>query len=356
MEFPAAVRAELESMLDGADIKELAANAERVSKRYRDNTCGASQAALNSAGRNGKGKGKGHDPFGASARGRGEVLAYAAARMPATFGAAARAILLSAEPFKGEIHSVLDVGAGTGAAALAAWELLGGAEITCMERDRDMAAVGERLLKAEAVNARWIRGDLSKEVPFSADLVICAYCLSELKPSERAAAVSRLWDAAGKLLIIVDTGTPAGFELIKTMRGRLAELGGNIVAPCPHARECPLEAGDWCHFTARTARSCLQKRLKNGEAPYEDEKFCFLAVSREKYPLVSARVLRHPLIESGKITLRLCESGGISDRVITRKSPLFKAARKAACGDAFDKTADKAYSRPVIQAVYPKER
>ncbi len=327
MEFPATVRAELESMLEGADIKELAANALRISKRYRDNTCGASQASPKVTGRTRN---------GVSARGRGEVLAYAAARMPATFGAVARALMLSAESFKGEIHSVLDVGAGTGAAALAAWELLDGADITCMERDGDMASVGERLLKAEGIDARWIRGDLSKEVPFTADLVICAYCLSELKPSERAAAVSRLWDAAGKLLIIVDSGTPAGFELIKTVRERLAAFGGNIVAPCPHARECPLEAGDWCHFTARTARSCLHKRLKNGEAPYEDEKFCFLAVSRAKYPPVSARVLRHPLIESGKITLRLCESSGISDRVITRKSPLFKAARKSACGDAFD--------------------
>ncbi len=323
MEFPIEVRAELESILDGADIKELAANAERVSKRYRDNVCG------------GTAKGRGVKDNFVSARGRGEILAYAAARMPATFGAAARALSLSTENFTGEISSVLDVGAGTGAASLAAYELFGAENIVCFERDPDMAAMGERLLKAGGINARWIKGDLSEAIPAQADLVICAYCLSELKDNARAAAVKRLWDAARKLLVIVDTGTPAGFKLIKAARGELLGFGGNILAPCPHECECQLDEGDWCHFTVRVARSALLKRLKNGDAPYEDEKFCFLAVSREKNPRCEARVLRHPFIESGKVTLRLCESGGISDRLITRKDSAFKAARKALCGDAF---------------------
>ncbi len=323
MEFPGEVRAELERGLEGVDIKELAANAERVSKRYRDNVCGAAKVS-------------GVKDNFVSARGRGEIMAYAAARMPATFGAAARALSLSMESYTGEISSVLDVGAGTGAASLAAYELFGAEDIVCFERDPDMSALGERLLKAGGINARWIKGDLSETIPVRAELVICAYCLSELKAGERAAAVKRLWSAAEKLLVIVDTGTPAGFGIIKAARGELTGLGGNILAPCPHECDCPLDKEDWCHFTARVARSALLKRLKNGDAPYEDEKFCFLAVSREKYPRCGARVLRHPLIESGRVTLRLCQSGGISDRLITRNSPMFKAGRKARCGDALE--------------------
>ncbi len=334
MEFPREVRERLESGLEGEDIKELAANAERISKRYRDNVCGDT-AAESQRERGGKGGNS-----GVSARGRKEVLAYSAARMPATFGAAARALSLSIENFNGEIGSVLDVGAGTGAAALAAFKLLGAEDMICFERDGDMSAVGDELLKAGGINARWITGDLSKDIPAEADLVICAYCLSELRPPERAAAVERLWRAANKLLVIVDAGTPAGYELIKATRAEVVSLGGNILAPCPHERECSLDKGDWCHFTARVARSALLKRLKNGDAPYEDEKFCFLAASRERYPRCEARVLRRPFIESGRVTLRLCESGSVCDRLITRRSPMFKAARKALCGDAFIITED----------------
>ena len=95
-----------------------------------------------------------------------------------------------------------------------------------------------------------------------------------------------------------------------------------------------LPADDWCHFTARVARSKLHKQLKGGDAPYEDEKFCFLAVAREPCE-TKARILRHPKIESGLITLKLCTDNGICERKITRKDPLFKAARKSDSGDSF---------------------
>ena len=85
----------------------------------------------------------------------------------------------------------------------------------------------------------------------------------------------------------------------------------------------------------RVARSRLHKQLKGGEAPYEDEKFCFLAASREDVSPCAARVLRHPRIDSGRITLRLCTADGAEERVVTKKSPLFKAARKSDAGGSF---------------------
>ena len=69
--------------------------------------------------------------------------------------------------------------------------------------------------------------------------------------------------------------------------------------------------------------------------PYEDEKFCFLAASREDVSPCAARVLRHPRIDSGRITLRLCTPDGVEERVVTKKSPLFKAARKSDAGGSF---------------------
>ena len=96
-----------------------------------------------------------------------------------------------------------------------------------------------------------------------------------------------------------------------------------------------MTGGDWCHFQQRVARSRLHKQLKGGDAPYEDEKFCFLALTKEAPEAAcGARVLRHPLIAPGRITLTLCESGAVQNRVVTKKDPLWKQARKIHAGDS----------------------
>ena len=166
-------------------------------------------------------------------------------------------------------------------------------------------------------------------------MVVSSYCLNELAAEERKKALVRLWEHTDKLLVLIEPGTPEGASQLREARKTLIEAGGYVVAPCPSNGECTLPTDDWCHFTARVARSKLHKQLKGGDAPYEDEKFCFLAVSKSEY-CGKARILRHPKIESGKITLRLCTEQGISDRIVTRKSPLFKAARKSDSGDSFD--------------------
>ena len=95
--------------------------------------------------------------------------------------------------------------------------------------------------------------------------------------------------------------------------------------------------GDWCHFAVRVQRTKLHKQLKGGDVPYEDEKYAYLALTRQQ-PAAScaARVLRHPLIAPGKITLTLCEGGEKKLRAVTKKDPLWKRARKIGAGDAID--------------------
>ena len=95
--------------------------------------------------------------------------------------------------------------------------------------------------------------------------------------------------------------------------------------------------GDWCHFAVRVQRTKLHKQLKGGDVPYEDEKYAYLALTRQP-PAAScaARVLRHPLIAPGKITLTLCEGGEKKLRPVTKKDPLWKRVRKIGAGDAID--------------------
>jgi ribosomal protein RSM22 (predicted rRNA methylase) len=313
MEFPREITERILELAAEENSRAMSKAAGELSERYRSNSGGGKPLVS----------------------GRRDILAYAAVRMPATFGAVGRALELALAHFDGEINSVLDAGAGTGAASLAAELLTDCREITCLERDGDMLSLCGELLECAGISAAMKQCDITDGFGEKADLVLSSYCLNEMKRADRAKTLEALWNAAEKLLVIVEPGTPEGFAQLKEARATLLSLGGHVVAPCPINGECPIEDGDWCHFTARIARTKLHKQLKGGDAPYEDEKFCFIAVSREQCSPCGQRILRHPRIESGRITLRLCGADGISDKMYTKKSALFKAARKADCGDEF---------------------
>lgn len=319
MELPAEIRGEIERLLAEENRSQLAAAAEDISRRYRGNN-GSGRRLVSS---------------------RRDILAYAAVRMPATFGAVSRALELTLECLpseRREFSTALDIGAGTGAASHAAAIIAGCDRIECIEREPEMIALGKRLTELCGVPAEWTCSDITGGFDNSdnkAELVLCSYCLNELSQSARKTALRRLWDSTQRLLLIVEPGTPEGYEQILAAREQLISLGAHIAAPCPHTNTCQLETGDWCHFTVRVARSRLHKQLKGGDAPYEDEKFCFLAASREPVIPCAARILRHPGINSGRITLNLCTADGIEERIVTKKSPQFKAARKSGAGDSF---------------------
>lgn len=269
-----------------------------------------------------------------------EALAYAIARMPATFGAVCTALGHTMNCYHEPIRSVLDVGAGTGAVCWAVRENCPDAEqFTCLERERAMSKLGQELMTADPVleQAAWLRQDLSSsEINCHADLVCESYALNELSDSARENVVSQLWDAADGLLLLIEPGTPVGFSHLKKAREQLLQKGGHVVAPCPHSETCPLGDDDWCQFTCRVSRSRLQKALKGGDAPFEDEKFSFLAVSKTPVEVPTGRILRHPAKASGHIGLRLCTADGICDVTVTKKhGSLYKLARKAESGDAF---------------------
>lgn len=313
MEFPAEVQNRINELADGVELKTLRAAAEKLSESYR------------AEGANGK----------RGAVSKTDVIAYSAVRMAATFAAVSKSLELTLDRFGGGISSILDVGAGTGAGAVAAARLTGCDNVTCIEREENMLALGRELCSCAGVPAAWEQRDIALGVEQSADLVICAYCLNELPEAQREIAVSQLANAANKLLLIVEPGTPFSFAGMKRTREALISMGFGIAAPCPHENACPLPPDDWCHFTARAQRSKLHKLLKNADAPYEDEKFCFIAAAKGEFTPCEARVLRRPIINSGRITLTLCTGDGVKTETVTKKSPLFKAARKVGHGGEF---------------------
>ena len=318
MELPFALKAAIEEKCAAHPTADLIAAARNISERYRNESGHGKRLLTEDV----------------------EALSYAVVRMPATFGAVSTALRHTLDCFDAPIATVLDVGAGTGAATWAVHEALDGeATFTCLEREEAMIRLGSGLMaEDEALSrVRWVRHDLSAiPVGQEADLVIASYALNELSEDKRAEVLRSLWDCAEKLLVIIEPGTPVGFAQLRKARETLIALGGHVAAPCVHQGECPLPAEDWCQFTVRVARSRLHKLLKGGDVPYEDEKFSYLAVAKESARPAECRILRHPQKESGRITLRLCMQEGIQDKVVTKKQgELFKRARKADSGDAF---------------------
>lgn len=272
-----------------------------------------------------------------------EVLAYAAVRMPATMGAVASVLewTVSCAPTFNP-KSMLDVGAGTGAASIMASEFFDLNSIVCLEREPAMMKLGQELMRASAVDvlkkARWQKYDMvTDEMSPLADLVVVAYALNELTERTRLDVVKKLWNATNDVLVLIEPGTPEGYRQIIRARDELSKFGAYMVAPCPHSWECPMIGNDWCHFSCRIARGKTHRRIKRAELSYEDEKFSYLVVSRRPYTPVKGRILRHPTIGRGRIALTVCMLNGIREITVSKKDgEHYKSARKLSWGAAFD--------------------
>src|SRR5207245_120061 len=181
-------------------------------------------------------------------------------------------------------------------------------DATLVEVSPVFRACGERLAAtAPLPRVTWQKVDIAKDALDGAplDLVTMAYVLNELAPKVQSLVVERLWRLTADTLVIVEPGTPAGWQRIMAARGQLIEAGAHVIAPCPHAQACPLSPPDWCHFAERVARSRVHRQAKGADVPWEDEKFSYLAVSRRPAEANAARVIAHPRKGSGRITLKL---------------------------------------------------
>ena len=298
--------------------KQLSADAQRLSLRYRTETRTGERLIST----------------------HGEAVAYAITRMPATYGAAYSALEYSVGLLENPPTTLLDVGAGTGAASWAASVLLDLERVVCFEREEVMLNLGRQIMSGEGdvlSQVEWVRADLLTDAPsVTADLVVAAYVFNEMTDRQRTEGILKLWNAANRMLLLIEPGTSAGYAQILQARELLLNHGGRIAAPCPHESTCMLPLGDWCHFSCRVPRSSLHRILKDGDAPYEDEKFTYLAVVRGDACRTDARVLRHPLIEKGRMTFKLCTETGIHERQIRKRDgDLYKCAKKIKWGDSF---------------------
>ncbi|MBL1104633.1 small ribosomal subunit Rsm22 family protein [Streptomyces sp. 5-8] len=314
------LRTALAELLDGLPPTEVAAAVDRLIANYR----GATPT---------------HAPI---LRDRADVAAYAAYRMPATFEAVRSALEAFAETVPGWTPgSHVDVGGGTGAATWAVtttWP--GERSVTVLDWAEPALALGRQIAAANPSleKARWQRARIGADLTLDAtDLVTVSYVLNELSAADRTALVDAAAGAA-RTVVIVEAGTPAGYDRVIEARDRLVRAGFRIAAPCPHSAACPIVPGtDWCHFSARVGRSSLHRQVKGGSLAYEDEKFSYVAATLLPAEPAPARVVRRPQIRKGQVLLDLCEAEEQLRRttVTKRHGDLYKAARDADWGDTW---------------------
>ncbi|MCX5481310.1 methyltransferase type 11 [Kaistia geumhonensis] len=318
MDLPPGLRSAVDAALAGVSTDRLAGAAALLSSRYRGEV------------RDGRFHVDGEDA----------VLAYLAARLPATYAATRRAMgyVAGMLPDFAPV-TLLDLGAGPGTASFAAADCWPGlVSATLCEGSAAMRRAAERLAGSDTLSRTIAVMDLAGRLPELAahDLVVVAYVLDEMEADQRRRLVEAAWAAATGLLLIVEPGTPAGWQRILDARASLIAAGAHVAAPCPHEEPCPLLPPDWCHFAARLPRSRTHLRTKQASVPFEDEKFIYLAASRRAPESPGARVLSPPRAGSGRVSLKLCEGDGqVRERLVTRREgDDFRVARRADWGDS----------------------
>jgi ribosomal protein RSM22 (predicted rRNA methylase) len=269
-----------------------------------------------------------------------DAMAYALARMPATYAAVTASFnaLLQVRPDFAP-QSLLDVGAGPGTASWAAASAFASLRsLTLLDANPALRALALELAHDGHLPApRYVQGDAVAGIADApaADLVVASYVINELDDAPRAALTEMMWAKTADMLVVVEPGTPAGSRRILELRRRLIARGAHVAAPCPHDAECPLASPDWCHFTRRLPRLRAHKQLKAAELPYEDEKFSYVALSRTPVIGRPVRVLAQPQVGKIAVTAKLCTPDGIEIATAPRRDKAaYARLRKLNWGDA----------------------
>jgi ribosomal protein RSM22 (predicted rRNA methylase) len=324
MSLPAELAQAIDRELASTDPRALAASSRRLTERYQ------------------------RGEFSAALRDPTDRAAYLAVRFPATFAANHKTFGYVRERVPdARFTSLLDLGAGTGAAMWAAAQTFAFDTITCVEHNAQFAAIGQRLAASSENqtlrSARWLPGDIGQVRDLSAhDVVVLSYVVGELSEPQLEQVVLAAWLKASALLVAVGPGTPDSFRRIHSVRTLLVASGAHVVAPCPHDQACPMfAADDWCHFAARLERTAAHRRLKSGTLGYEDEKFSYIAASKRPLASPDSRVLRHPLIHPGHLRLTLCRPERPEHWIVAKsQKQRWRYARKLEWGDAWEPPAD----------------
>jgi len=237
-------------------------------------------------------------------------------------------------PAEGKIR-IADLGAGTGAAGLAA---LAAYSKQCPDHALHLDMIdsaGDSLQLARmmfsAGSTLWPRARLqtihhdarSADLKGSYDAIICSFAINEWMEGAPTGTLTKWTEHQvrnlnpGGLLIVMDPALRSSVDRIVALRdwvaaGRIAR----IVAPCPHTRPCPMHAEKrgWCHEVREWAVPASMRLInRNLQRDIHLLKFSFLVLANEPPEDTAsgwARLVSPVSREKGKFTCHACASDG----------------------------------------------
>jgi ribosomal protein RSM22 (predicted rRNA methylase) len=189
-DLPAELKAALDGKLRGFSRNDAASRSATISKTYRD---GGGSGAI---------------------RSEADALAYALARMPATYAAVTASLnaLVEIRPDFAP-KNLLDVGAGPGTATWAVAETFSSLQrFTLLDTNEALRALALGLitdsfrLRDVSYERGEARASLAKAD--SADLVVASYLIGEIGEGERRALTELMWEKTRDTLLVVEPVMP----------------------------------------------------------------------------------------------------------------------------------------------------
>ncbi len=295
------------------------------------------------------------------ATGEAQALGYAALILPATYAQLRGALAATAARIPGWAPAtMLDLGSGPGTALWAAttqWPSL--RALVAWEREPALIALGlslARASQAQAVrSAKWEHLDLRALEHTSArtseqfDVVVLGHVLNELDAESQRQILAAAWQRTAGLLLIVEPGTSAAFEVVRAARDQLLGLGARTIAPCAHDQTCPLQ-NDWCHFPQRLKRPEFQRRAREARSEWEESKFAYAALARfaTRAP-IWGRVIREPSSNKAYAEATISTAAGVARyRGLKRHRDAFRLVKQLEWGAALE--------QPLEAPIEPVER
>lgn len=285
-----------------------------------------------------------------------DVMGYLSLRTPATYAQLYGAMCNIAEILPSwKPISILDIGSGPGTAVWAGnevWPSIN--KVTCLERDNNFCRIGEEIFKSalpETISWDWKTIDFAVHKPKlddKFDLVTIGSVLNEMGSKQRNDILDFAYSHCKGVLLVVEPGTPYGFEAIKQASILLQSLKGILIAPYID-NFLPLKP---VGFAQRIIRpefhrriTQLQRKINHDSGKrllpasgWEKAKYGYVAMSNILAEITPfARLIAEPEISKFDIELKILTKNGIEVRkILKRDKSHYKFAKKLKWGELID--------------------
>lgn len=281
-----------------------------------------------------------------------DVLGYLALRVPSTYSQIYGALSSVQELNPGwKPSSVLDIGSGPGTAVWAALEVFPKVlDAVCIEKDKNFVEIGKTIFQSLSdITVDWQTTNLTSSLPRvnkGYDLVVLANVLNEMDERTREKTIQFAYNHCTGVLVIIEPGTPDGFESIKQVSKQLNFYQTTLIAPYI---ENSFINSEEINFIQKIKRPEFQKRVrqlqrKNQQperlnllppSDWEESKYFYLAYSKFK-PEISpmGRLIARPKLFKPFVELKVLTKDGIKIEKVFKKDRIkYKQAKKLKWGD-----------------------